>query len=179
LIDPIIETERIILRPFISEDAAAVYDFNSNEAVIRYTGDVLFTCIEEAQAAITRIRENDYKKYGYGRLAVFHKKDQRVIGFAGLKCLAEIGETDIGYRILPEYWNKGITSELIFPILKFGFETLELRKITGYVMPENSVSSHLLEKHGFQFQKQDSYPGETIEVKWYSMSIEEYRLLNW
>ena len=97
----LIETPRTILRQFTLDDVEAVYEYNSNLEVQKYTGDELITSLERAREIITQISFKDYKTYGYGRLAVVHKADNKVIGFAGLKFLPEIGETDIGYRFLP------------------------------------------------------------------------------
>ena len=108
----IIETERILLREFKETDAEAVFAFSSNKEVHKYTGDELVASMERAKEIITDIWFTDYKKYGYGRWAVVYKPEDKVIGFAGLKYLPEIGETDIGYRFLPSYWGKGIASEV-------------------------------------------------------------------
>ena len=56
-----------------------------------------------------RIIENvfgDYKKYGFGRLAVELKSENKFIGFTGLKYLKEMDEVDLGYRFMKAYWGK-------------------------------------------------------------------------
>ena len=118
----IIETERTFLRQFTLADAQAVLDFGSNKEVQKYTGDILLEQLKEAKDIIKNVWFNDYKKNGYGRRAVVHKKDNKVIGFAGLKYLPEFGKTDIGYRFLPQYWGQGIATEVSLPIVKYGFE---------------------------------------------------------
>ena len=109
----IIETERLILREFVESDFEAVFGFNSNPEVQRYTGDVILETKDQANKIIKDVWFEDYKKYGYGRWAVIYKEDGKLIGFAGLKYLPELDETDIGYRILPEYWGKGLRQPLI------------------------------------------------------------------
>ena len=103
----IIETERTVLRWFTLEDAEDVFAYGANDEVNRYTGMQSLQTIDEAKKIITDVNFSDYKKYGYGRFAVYHKADKKVIGFAGLKYLPEYDMTDIGYRYLPEYWGKG------------------------------------------------------------------------
>lgn len=171
----IIETPRIILRRFKIEDYQAVYEFNSNEEVQKYTGDELVASPERAKELIKSISLKDYELYGYGRWAVIYKEDDnRVIGFAGLKYLPEIQETDIGYRILPEYWGRGITSEVSKEIIKYGFEVLKLNRIIGIAMPENEASWKILEKIGLTFYKMDEYPNEGGSYKWYKLEKEDY-----
>lgn len=165
----IIETERLILREFIENDFEAVYEFNSNSEVQKYTGDVILESPEQAKKIIKDIWLEDYKKYRYGRWAVINKSDNRLIGFAGLKFLPELDETDIGYRILPEYWGKGLMAEIGIEIIKFGFDNLGLNRIIGIADPENIGSCRVLEKSGLEFYKVDEYINDGKLYNWYKV----------
>ena len=165
----IIETERIILRHFCDADAEAVFEFSSNEEVLRWTGEPALTHIDQAQDIINGFWKTEYTNYGYARYAVVHKHDQKVIGFAGLKFLPELNETDLGYRILPQYWRKGLTTEMARPLVKHGFDDLGLNKIVAFAFPENPASCRVLEKTGFRFDKFAEYPSDDISVNWYSI----------
>ncbi len=46
---PAIETDRLLLRPFSLDDAPAFFELNSNREVVRYTGDPRLPCVEEAR----------------------------------------------------------------------------------------------------------------------------------
>jgi len=111
----------------------------------------------------------DYKKYGYGRWAVIYKPENKIIGFAGLKYLPEFKETDIGFRFLPEYWGKGIATEVSIEIIKYGFEKLNLHKIVGIAIPDNIGSCKVLEKIGLSFYKIDEYDGDGKEYNWHKI----------
>jgi len=172
----IIETERIVLREFIEEDYKAVFEFGSNWDVLKYTGDKMLESPEQAREIITNVWYSDYKKYGYGRLAVVYKPKNKIIGFAGLKYLPELDETDIGFRFLPKYWGKGIATEVSIAIINYGFKTLKLEKIIGIAMAHNIGSCKVLEKIGLKFYKFDSYPNEDPNEKynWYHLTKEEF-----
>jgi len=172
--DTIIETDRIILRKFVAEDFMEVFAFNSNTEVQKYTGDELVETPERAKQIITDIVLKDYKDFGYGRWAVVHKADDKVIGFAGLKYIPKMDVTDIGFRFLPAYWGKGIATEVSIPILKYGFEELELQSIVGIAMPENIGSCRVLEKIGLQFYKIDGYEGDGGKYRWYKLDRDDY-----
>ena len=163
----ILETERIGLRQFKIEDAAAVLDFSSNEDVMRYTGDYIISTIEEAEKIITDTWFEDYRKYGYGRYAAIYKPENRLIGFAGLKYEPDLKVTDIGYRFLPEYWRRGIATEISKAITIYGFEELKLDRIVGVAMPENLASAKVLEKIGLKYFKTDSFLGDGGSYLWY------------
>lgn len=169
-----IETERMMLRPFVIADTAAVFEFGAHPEVGKYTGDELLTDTEQAKVIITNVFHSDYKKYGYGRWAAVYKPNNKVIGFAGLKYLPEFDETDIGFRFLPEYWNKGICTEISIEIIKYGFETLNLNRIIGIADPQNIGSNKVLQKIGLQFYKSDNYDESSNIYNWYEITKEQY-----
>lgn len=167
--NPIIETERLILRKFTEKDFEAVYEFNSNKEVQKYTGDTLITSLEAAKELIKNVFQKDYKTYGYGRWATIYKPTNKLIGFAGLKYLPEFDETDIGFRFLPEYWGKGIATEASKEIIKYGFEQFNLKRIIGIAIPDNIGSCTVLEKIGLSYYKTDDYDGDGKEYNWYQV----------
>jgi len=169
-----IETERLILREFLTEDAEAVLAFSSSDEVNTYTGDKSIHSIEEIRSIITDVWFSDYGTHGYGRWAVIYKPDNKLIGFAGLKYLPELDETDIGYRFLPEYWGKGIASEAAREVLQYGFETLQLKRVIGIAAPENIGSWKVLEKIGLTFYQHESYDGSKKKYNWYQISDDDY-----
>ena len=108
----VLESERLLIRPFQLGDEQAMYALNSNPIVQKYTGDTLVKSVEQARDILQNIVLKDYKKYGYGRLAVLYKPENKLIGFTGIKYLPEMGgESDLGYRFLPDYWGQGIATE--------------------------------------------------------------------
>ena len=125
--------------------------------VQKYTGENILKSKEDAKNLIKNRYLSDYKNYGYSRLAVIFKPENRIIGFAGLKYLPKLDETDIGFRFLPKYWGLGIATEISIEIIKYGFEVLNLRKIIGIAYPENIASCKVLEKAGLEFYKFDTY----------------------
>ncbi len=172
---PIIETQHCTLREFTEKDTEAVYEFGSNAQVNKYTGDKSISTLSQAKEIITDIYCADYKKYGYGRWAVVYKPENKIIGFAGLKYLPELQETDIGFRLLPQYWGKGIATETSRKIIPYGFEKLKLKKIIGIAMPENKGSCKVLEKIGLKLYKTSDYNGVGNTYHWYQLKREDYQ----
>lgn len=173
----ILETERLIMRPFQMGDEVSILEFSSNPKTQEHTGDILRTTLEEAIGLIQNVWLSDYEKYGYGRFAVIYKPDNKLIGFCGFKYLPELNETDLGYRFLPEYWGMGIATESSIKMLEYGFSVLKLSNVIGTVFPKNKASSHVLKKLGFTYKGLKPYPGEDIlgDLEWYYLSKEEYK----
>jgi RimJ/RimL family protein N-acetyltransferase len=159
----IIETERLLMRPYTPDDVEAAYQVNLDAAVSKYTADGGVKTREEIQQIIKNTTMADYEKYGFGRLAVIYKPDNKYIGFSGLKYLPEFEMVDIGYRFASAYWGMGIATESARPFIPYGFETLNLKEIVGFVMPGNTASSNVLKKVGFHFEGMFDYEGEMVE----------------
>ena len=161
-----LESDRLLIRTFKIGDEQAILELNSNSLVQKYTGDTLLTTKEQAEDVLHNIILKDYEIYGYGRFAVIYKSDQKLIGFTGIKYLPEVnGESDLGYRFLPEYWGKGIATESSKMALDFGFNGLQLKKILGFTELKNKASTRVLEKVGFKINKIDFYPGEENDLR--------------
>ncbi len=158
----ILETERLILREFDQGDAAAFYVLGSNPAIIRFTSDPGMTSLEQAREVLSSRPLSDYRKYGFGRWGCVHKECGEVIGFAGLKYLEELQEVDIGYRLLPAYWNVGLATEAGRAVVDYGFAHLHLKEIIGLADPENAASVRVLEKLGFSFDRIMAYQGSDV-----------------
>lgn len=165
----ILETPRLILREFELHDASDVFEFGSNKTVQKYTGDPLIGSVEEARELIKNVWFKDYGTYGYGRFATIYKPENKLIGFAGLKYLPEMDETDIGFRFLPEYWGKGLATEASQEIIRYGFNQLKLNRILGIAMDDNLASCKVLTKIGLEFYKRDDYLGDGTPVNWYQI----------
>jgi len=172
----VIETERLILRPFTDGDAPGILAFGSNEEVARYTGDPLISTLAEAQDLIDNVWKVDYATRGYGRFAVIYKPDNRLIGFSGLKYEPPLNGTDIGYRFLPEYWGMGIATESCWPVLEFGFGELGLEEILGLAYPANIGSCNVLKKIGMSHYKTEPFPDEDEDCNWYRITKTEYNI---
>ena len=167
----VIETPRLFLRPFAEEDAEVFYLLNLDEEVMRFTGDVPFDTVEASRQFI--LAYSEYDKHGYGRFSVVTKSSSQVIGWCGLKYHPDEDYTDLGYRILRQYWGRGYATEASVACVSYGFKTLGLDEIIGRTAQENTASVRVLEKIGMRFWKKA--PCEGIENSvFYRINREEW-----
>jgi len=157
-----LETPRLLLRPFTLDDLEAYFRLGTDPDVIRYTGDAGIETIDDARALMLASPIADYQKYGYGRLACVLKSTGAVIGFNGLKYLDDLGEVDLGYRLLPAYWGAGLATEGARAALALGFDALKLPRILGLAMPDNGASVRVLQKLGFTFVAMAEHHGAHV-----------------
>jgi ribosomal-protein-alanine N-acetyltransferase len=147
----ILETDRLLLREYVEDDAEAFFKLNSDPEVLRFVPDKALLNVEQARQTLVDHPIADYRKYGFGRGACILKSTGEQIGFAGLKYLEELGEVDVAFRLMRTHWGLGLATEAAIASVRFGFADLGLKQIIGLVMPENIASVRVLEKTGLRY----------------------------
>jgi len=135
------------------KDVEASYQMNLDPKVSRYTADGGVISREEMHKRIKDVIERDYAQYGFGRFAVECKNTHQFIGFTGLKFLPDYDLVDLGYRFAQNFWGKGIATETGKASLDFAYQTLKLKNVYAFALPENGASIRVMEKLGFIFDK--------------------------
>lgn len=147
-----IETERLVMREFMLEDAPNMYRLNSNPIVMQYTGDVPFENLQGAEDLM--LNYADYHKFGFGRWTVLRKSDGAFLGWCGLKQRTP-DEVDLGYRFLQEEWGKGYATEAALKTMEVGYQYFGLDEVIAQCDHRNIGSKRVMEKCGFTFWKND------------------------
>jgi ribosomal-protein-alanine N-acetyltransferase len=147
---PIIETKRLRLREATESDLEDLFAIYSNSDVVRFTGDTAWTEKQEAADFIAGAHEGLEERSLFG-WCVELKESKRVIGTCALfDCELEKRVAEVSYEILPDYWGLGLTSELLPPLIEYGFKTLDLNRINAFVDVRNIASVKLLAKNQFK-----------------------------
>jgi len=155
---PTFETERLVLRPFVHQDAVPLHQILAVDGVLRYYASSDPPDLERVERLVSRQIEH-WEEHGYGWWAVDHKANKELIGWNGLRYLPETDEIEIGYLLARPYWGQGLATEGAQVGMKFGFEKLKIPTIIGIVHPENIASQRVLEKNGLKFLKEAEYFG--------------------
>ncbi len=169
----LIETERLVLREITFDDKEELFQLHSDPKVQKWTGEPVVTSMKEIEQAI-RIRLNDYKKYGLGRLAVIQKTTNEFIGWAGLTYLPEFDNVDLGYRLKKKYWGMGFATEASKAIIDHSFNVLNIDLIIAIALPENKASIRVMKKVGMIYDKQAPYNEMIPEAIWYKLERNAY-----
>jgi ribosomal-protein-alanine N-acetyltransferase len=148
-----LETDRLILRPFTLDDADAWLPLISLPEIIRYTGDPPGASREQARELLRTRPLRDYAVHGYGRMAVIEKSSGRLVGFSGFKYVDDLQQVDIGYRFLPDCWGKGYATESAQALMAQGPCEHGFKRIVGTVHPDNPASGRVLEKLGLRYER--------------------------
>lgn len=146
---PILKTGRLTLRQFRLADAPDVLVFRGDPHVQRFNGPV-YESLEEARASIRRAHEEYATRTGITWAVTFHGEDVALGGFAFHDWSHHHRRAEVGYDLARAYWGRGIASEALRALLRFGFDRLNLNTIYAGTIADNHESVRLLERLGFQ-----------------------------
>ena len=140
-----IQTPRFILTKMIDGDQDKYYSLCRNENVMKFvTGHALSR--KESDIMFQEfLIENKNDNY-FGRYFIEERSTGELIGAVKLdKIWSEI---EIGYRILEEYWGKGIATAIATDLIGFAQTKLRAKKVIAFVNVNNLASIRVLEKAG-------------------------------
>jgi [ribosomal protein S5]-alanine N-acetyltransferase len=147
---PILLTSRLILRELHDEDLDSFIDIFSRDEVTRYYGRDVVTSSEEANDLLQKMKSGFLEKRGI-RWGIEARDTKQLIGTIGYHLWSPLHKrAEVGYELHPDYWNKGYATEAIKTALSYGFQEMDLNRISAIVYFENQASNRLLEKIGFQ-----------------------------
>ena len=149
----VIETERLILRPFKQSDLHDLYEYASVPGVGEMAGWKHHETIEKTQEILDMFIKEDKT------FAIVLKEDNKVIGSVGVEKygledkLTEFNSyygREIGYVLSKDYWGKGIMSEAVMAVINYLFNNLHLDFLICGYYDFNNQSKRVQEKCGFK-----------------------------
>jgi RimJ/RimL family protein N-acetyltransferase len=166
-----IETARVYLRPFSSNDLDEFTLMGSDQGVMRYIGDGKPQTRAQTQMRLNAILDH-WDQHGFGLCAVVDKATRAFIGFCGLQYLDNTSEIEIGYRLAKRFWGIGLATEAARASLKHGFEELGLDRVVAVVHPENVASQWVIQKIGLRYVKDARFYNSDVE--YYAITRQEF-----
>lgn len=149
---PVLETERLILRPMRVSDAYDMYEYASRSDVTEYLLWSPHTSFFQTKEYLSYI-EARYAAVEFYDWAVTLKETGKMIGTAGFTRIdssSDLGE--IGYVLNPQYHGMGVATEAASRVVRFGFDNLGLNRIEAKFMKGNDASLAVMRKLGMSFE---------------------------
>jgi RimJ/RimL family protein N-acetyltransferase len=160
----VIETPRLILRPWRDDDFARYAALNADPDVRRYWPSTLSR--QESDAEATRLRRH-VDTQGFGFWAVEAPGVAPFIGFIGLKHapsdLLFSPAVEAGWRLARAYWGQGYATEGARAALTHGFATLGLEEMVAYAVAANAPSGRVMERIGITRDPADDFDDQRHE----------------
>ena len=147
----ILQTERLLLRPWNESDAESLYEYAKDPRVGPVAGWPVHTGVENSREIIRTVLSAP-ETY-----AVCLKGDDRPVGCVGLSTgersnlVLPEDEGEIGYWIGVPYWGQGLIPEAVREVMRYGFEDLKLGKLWCGYFDGNIKSKRVQEKCGFRY----------------------------
>ena len=143
-----LETERLVLRNFTSDDVDHLYELNGDPDVMRYLSGGKPTPREEVENRIIPFFLGFYERGdGLGFWAAETKATGEFLGWFHLRP-ADDDAVDLGYRLRKEAWNKGYATEGSRALIAKCFDDLDVPWGVAHTMTVNAASRRVMEKCG-------------------------------
>jgi ribosomal-protein-alanine N-acetyltransferase len=149
----VLETPRLSLRPFCRDDLAQMAELMVNPDFMRFSLGVYSH--EQTAGFIEKILSWDRAGLP-SQFAMIVKSNGALIGYCGFfhQEVDEIKEIEIGYRLDPDYWNRGLATEAAQAVRDHGFGDLKLPRLISLIHPDNIRSRRVAEKNGMILEKE-------------------------
>lgn len=171
----ILETERLILREFVAEDADALARVLSDPKAMRY-----YPMSFDRKAVEEWIARNQrrYAIDGHGLWAMDLKPSKEMIGDCGITLQEVDGQSlpEIGYHLRRDMWGQGLAIEAAQACRDYGFRQLKAEPLISLIRPENIPSRRVAEKNGMKVWKETTRSGLLHLV--YRIHMEEWDALS-
>jgi ribosomal-protein-alanine N-acetyltransferase len=170
---PNLESERLVLRQITPNDVNEIFALRSNPETMKYIPRPLVTTIDQAMEHIKMIQDKIVSSEGIN-WAITEKGNPKMIGIIGhYRIRWEHFRSEIGYMLLPEYHGKGIITEAIQLMVRFGFDDMKMHSLEAIIDPANLASAKVLEKNGFikeaHLKENEFYEGKFLDTVIYSI----------
>lgn len=148
-----VETERLVLRPFREADRAPFAEINADPRVNAWFGGP----VDRAASDASLDKANAHiARHGYGFWAAEHKKDRRLIGMIGLNRIEAdppLGPmVEAGWHLSAEYWGQGLAVEGARAAVDWGRARLDVAEILATTALANLRSQAVMRRIGMVAQ---------------------------
>jgi ribosomal-protein-alanine N-acetyltransferase len=161
-----LETERLVLRAPVPEDAQALAPMYADPEVMRYVGDGRTLSRAETERSVRRMIER-WEADGFGLFTTVRKEDGAVIGRVGLlvwntdtwepttRAAGAEGHTEVevGYTLARDFWGNGYATEAAGAVRDYALGQLGAGRLIALIMHGNTASENVARKLGLAYER--------------------------
>jgi RimJ/RimL family protein N-acetyltransferase len=169
-----LETPRLLLRRWKSNDLDSFAGVNAQPDVMRYINDGR-TLDRAATAERLTTYQRHWDEHGFGLYAVEVKETSELAGFTGLAVPAFLPEimpaVEIGWRLGRAYWGQGLATEAAQRVVTYARAELGLRRLVSIHVVGNEASARVMVKLGMTLERETMQPDTGRQVRVYAMEL--------
>jgi RimJ/RimL family protein N-acetyltransferase len=155
-------TDRLLLRPFVGEDAEPAFAIFGDAEVMRYSLSGRDVDLAATRSRLTRIAAH-CAEHGFGSWAVTRRSDGAIVGICGIVRSPVGGDFEIAYRLRRDCWGHGYAAEAARAWLDRAFSTLGLTRIVAFIEPSNHASQRVIARLGMRYDQDLLYQGIAVQ----------------
>jgi len=168
------ETERLILRKAVKNDAADMLEYAGDEETLKYNVWKGAKTIEENVKSIV-----DFHWPNPGVWVIELKESQKCIGVIDIRIKPEHENGSFGFVLNRNYWNKGYMTEVLSEILELCFDKLDLNRVEASHIVGNEGSGRVMQKCGMKLEgvsvQGSKIKGVFRDMAHYGLTKEQWR----
>lgn len=145
---PILKTDRLILRPFDLSDAPDIQRLAGDRAVAATTENIPHPYEDGAAEAWVSRHPEAWEKGTEAHFAVVLRDADALIGAVSLMRIVKDHQAELGYWVGKPYWGTGYCTEASRAVTAFGFDGLGLNRIFARHVGQNPASGCVMKKLG-------------------------------
>jgi RimJ/RimL family protein N-acetyltransferase len=161
-----LETERLLLRTPMPDDAEALAPMYADPVVMRYVGDGRPLTRAETERSVRRMIQR-WEADGFGLFTVLRREDGAVIGRVGLlvwnadtwepttRAESSDGRTEVevGYTLGRDYWGHGYATEAAGAVRDYALRELGADRLIALIIHGNTASENVARKLGLVYER--------------------------
>jgi RimJ/RimL family protein N-acetyltransferase len=154
----ILETARLLLRPFAADDLDRMADLMANKDFMRFSMGPMTR--EQTQSFLDKVIGWDREGLP-SQFAMILRSSDTLVCYCGFFHHEVDGkmEIEIGYRLQCDFWNRGLTTAAARAVRDHGFRDLKLEYVISLIHPENHASRRVAEKNGMILERETIFRG--------------------
>jgi ribosomal-protein-alanine N-acetyltransferase len=156
----ILESARLLMRHLVPGDLDDLYALYSDPDIRRYFPEGVLT-LDKTREELAWFLNGHPDHPELGLWATIHKPTGAFIGRCGLLpwTIDGVDEVEIAYLIAKPYWRQGLGAEAAQALVRYGFETLGLKRLIALIDPAHEASISTAMQVGLRFEKEVEMEG--------------------
>ena len=158
---PMLVTPRLVIRPFIEDDAVFIVALLNDPDWLRFIGDRKVRTLDDARRYLRNGPISSVARNGHGLMQVLLRADDGCevpIGMCGLIKREGLADVDLGFAFLPAWRKQGYAHEAAEAVLRHGRDVLGIGRVVAITLPDNVASARLLISLGMRFDSMMQLP---------------------
>ena len=181
--DVFLETARLLLRRFTTDDVDNLVELDSDPEVMLHITGGRTTTREEIENEVLPAFLGYYERFaGYGFWAMVEKSTGDFVGWMHFRPGEGHAddEPELGYRLRRSSWGKGYAAEASVALIRKGFTEFGVRRVVAETMVAHTGSRRVMEKAGLRLTRTfhqdwpDRIPGDELGDVEYAITREEW-----